>query len=226
MRVVKSKPMRIIIERIPAPMASLYGKASRMVIESYYRQLSEEIVSHLEKGIILDLGTGPGYLPIEIVKKSRSITVHGIDLSGRLIRLAQANASKAGVAHRLRFETGNAAKLRFADGSYDMVISTGMLHHLKNPLKILRECYRVLKPDGEAWLYDPAQVSAHIDPNKLKASLTLLERFMYRLFPLYTLINPSQTYKRDQVVAMISDTPFSEYWVKEKNNELQIRLKK
>ena len=74
--------MRIIIERIPAPMASLYGKCSRMVIESYYRRLSEEIVSHLGKGIILDLGTGPGYLPIEIVKRSSSIRVDGIDLSG------------------------------------------------------------------------------------------------------------------------------------------------
>ena len=58
------------------------------------------------------------------------------------------------------------------------------------------------------------------------ASLTLFERLMYMLFPLFTLINPSQTYKRDQVVAMISDTPFSEYLIKEENNELQIKLKK
>ncbi len=226
MRVVKLKAMRIIIERIPAPMASLYEKCSRMVIESYYRQLSEEIVSGLKKGIILDLGTGPGYLPIEIVKKSPSIKVHGIDLSARLIRMAQTNASKAGVADRLSFETGNATEMRFGDNSYDMVISTGMLHHLKNPLKMLRECYRVLKPGGEAWIYDPAQVSTHIDPKKLKASLTLLERLMYMLFPLFTLINPSPTYKRDQVVAMISATPFSEHRIKEENNELQIRLKK
>ena len=207
-------------------MASLYGKASSMVIDTYYRQLSEEIVSNLKKGIILDLGTGPGYLPIEIVKRSPSIKVHGIDLSTRLIRMAQTNASEAGVTDRLGFETGNAAEMRFGNDSYDMVISTGMLHHLKNPLKMLRECYRVLKPGGEAWIYDPAQVSGHIDPKKLKASLTLSERLMYMLFPLFTLINPSQTYKRDQVVAMISDTPFSEYRIKEENNEIQIRLKK
>lgn len=216
MRVDKSRTMRIIIERIPAPMASLYEKCSRMVIESYYRQLSEEIVSNLEKGIILDLGTGPGYLPIEIVKRSPSIKVHGINLSDRLIRMARTKASKAGVADRLRF----------ADGSYDMVISTGMLHHLKDPLEMLRECYRVLKPGGEAWIYDPARVSGHIDLKELKASLILFERLMYMFFPLFTLINPSQTYKREQIVDMISDTPFSEYRIKEKNNELQIRLKK
>jgi len=36
--------------------------------------------------------------------------------------MARANASKEGVAHRLRFETGNATEMRFRDKSYDMVI--------------------------------------------------------------------------------------------------------
>ncbi|MCD4717170.1 MAG: class I SAM-dependent methyltransferase, partial [Desulfobacterales bacterium] len=83
MRIKKLK-QRIVIERIPGPFASLYEKATRMVIASYYGQVAEEIVAFLKAGTILDLGTGPGYLPIEIVKMSQSIRVIGIDLTRKL----------------------------------------------------------------------------------------------------------------------------------------------
>ena len=141
---------KIIIERIPGPFASLYEKATQMVITSYYGPVAEEIVTSLKAGTILDLGTGPGYLPIEIVKRSPSIRVIGIDLTRKLINTAKRNALKNGVADRLHFEVGNASRLRFENNYCDMVISTGMLHSLKDPVRVLRECYRVLKQGGEA----------------------------------------------------------------------------
>jgi ubiquinone/menaquinone biosynthesis C-methylase UbiE len=217
---------RITIERIPGPMASVYEKATRMVIESYYSQVAGEIVSRLEAGVILDLGTGPGYLPIEIVRRSPSIKVDGIDLTRKFIKMARENAARAGVADKLHFEVGNAAKLQFEDSSYDMVISTGMLHMLKDPIKVLRECYRVLRIGGEAWIYDPAQVSSQIDIRRWKASLTFGERFLYGLFTLLRPFNPLHTYNREQVVEMIAATNFKEYWIEEGDNEIKIKLRK
>ena len=60
-------------ERIPGLLATSYEKASRMVIEGYYSQVAGEIVSHIQQGTMLDLGTGPGYLPIQIVNGHRSL---------------------------------------------------------------------------------------------------------------------------------------------------------
>jgi len=217
---------RVLIESIPAPMASLYEKATRLVIESYYSQVAEQIVSHLKSGTILDLGTGPGYLPIEIVKRSSSITCNGIDLSRKLIKLACDNAVKAGVAGRLHFEVGNAAELRFEDKSYDMVISTGMLHMLKDPVKVLSECYRVLKPGGEAWIYDPARVSSQLNKKKWMASLTFLERLSYLLFKLYTRIIPPHTYSRAQVEEMIAESRFKDYSIEKEDKEIKLKLRK
>lgn len=217
---------RVLIERIPAPLASLYEKATRLVIESYYSGVAEEIVSSFRGDLLLDLGTGPGYLPIEIVRMSSAISCDGIDLSGRLIKMARSNALKAGVAGRLNFEVGNAAKLRFEDESYDMVISTGMLHMLKDPVKVLMECYRVLRPGGEAWIYDPARVSSQMDKVKWKASLNVMERLSYVLFRLYLRISPPHTYGREQVEEMIAATKFKEYEIEEEDNELKIKLKK
>jgi len=217
---------RTIIERIPGPFASLYEKATRMVIESYYGQVAEEIVASLKAGTILDLGTGPGYLPIEIVKRSPCIRVFGIDLTRKLINMAKLNAFRAGVADRLHFEVGNAARLRFENNSYDMVISTGMLHSLKDPVVVLRECYRVLKPGGEVWIYDPARVSSHIDINRWKASFSLKERVLYVLFRLFVIFNPSHTYSRKQVTVIIEATAFDDYEIEEEKDELKIKLKK
>lgn len=214
------------IERIPGPMASVYEKASRMVIDSYYSQVAEEIVSKLKSGIILDLGTGPGYLPIEVVKRAPPIRVDGIDLTSQLIKMAHKSAVKAGVADKLHFEVGNAAKLRFADGSYDMVISTGMLHSLKDPVKVVNECYRVLKPGGEAWIYDPARVSSQIDTKKWKSSLTSRERFLYRLFILFSLFNPPHSYNREQATRIVAATSFKEYRIEEGAGEIKIKLRK
>ena len=197
-----------------------------MVIESYYSGVAEEIVSGFKEGSLLDLGTGPGYLPIEIVKRSPSIKCDGIDLSGRLIKMARVNARKAGVADRLNFEVGNAANLRAQDESYDMVISTGMLHMLKDPVSVLRECYRVMKPGGEAWIYDPARVSSQMNKEKWKASLNFIEKFSYILFKLYLRMNPPYKYSRKQVEEMIDATKFKEYEIEEEGEEIKVKLRK
>ena len=197
-----------------------------MVIESYYSQVADEIVSSSATGTMLDLGTGPGYLPIEIVKRNPEINIVGIDLSKKLIHMAQANAAKAGLSGQLQFEVGNATNLRFDDDVFDMVISTGMLHSLRNPVKVLKEIYRVLKKGGQAWVFDPAKVASDVDRVKWKASLSFGEKFFLRLFKLLGLHKPIATYHRDEVLPMIEASGFKEYNFEEKDNEIRIKLKK
>ena len=166
-----------------------------MVIDSYYSQVADEIASGFTSGTILDLGTGPGYLPVEIVKRKPEAKIIGIDLSKKLIRMARANAARAGFSHQLRFEVGNSGRLHFEDNSFDMVISTGMLHSLKDPVKVFTEIYRVLKDGGQAWIYDPAKVASDVDRLKWKASLNSREKFFLWLFGLLGLHKPIKTYQ-------------------------------
>lgn len=214
------------IERIPGLLASSYEKATRLAIDIYYSKVADEIVSSFKEGLMLDLGTGPGYLPIEIAKRSSNIKIIGIDLSRNLIQMAQQNARNAGVTNRLEFQVGNSARLRFDDGSFDMVLSTGMLHSLRNPLKVLREIYRVLKKGAQAWIYDPAKVASYIDRKKWRASLTRRERFFIWMFTLLKLLRPINTYNRAQVVEMIQATDFAIISLEEDTEEIKIRLQK
>jgi ubiquinone/menaquinone biosynthesis C-methylase UbiE len=216
----------IKIQRIPGVLASSYEKATRLVIKSYYSQVADEIASSFATGTMLDIGTGPGYLPVEIVKRKPDINIIGVDLSKKLIHMAQTNAVKASLSGRLQFQVGNAANLRFDDDTFDMVISTGMLHSLKNPVAVLKEIYRVLKKGGHAWVFDPAKVASDIDRAKWKASLSLSDRFYLRLFKLLGLHKPIATYRRDEVLPMIEASRFKNYNIEEKDNEIRIKLKK
>jgi len=216
----------IKIERIPGPLASSYEKATRLAIDIYYYKVAGEIVSEFKEGLILDLGTGPGYLPLEIAKSAAKVKIVGVDLSRKLIKMALQNTQSAGFADRLDFEVGNSAKLRFEDESFDMVLSTGMLHSLKDPVKVFREIYRVLKKGGQAWIFDPARVAFCIDRKKWRASLTNRERFFLWLFTVLKLLRPMKTYRRDQVVEMIRDIDFEILSIEEEKDEIKIKLRK
>jgi ubiquinone/menaquinone biosynthesis C-methylase UbiE len=140
--------------------------------------------------------------------------------------MAGANAMKAGVAGRVRFEVGNAAKLRYNGDAFDMVLSTGMLHSLKNPTAVLSEMKRVLKEGGQAWIYDPARIIRFIDKNKWKSSLNMRERFFLQVFGLLGLHKPITVYRRDQVIPMIEAAGFRSYAIEEGDGEIRMKLKK
>ena len=216
----------IKIERIPGLLASAYIKATRLVIDSYYRPVAEEIVSTMDKGLILDLGTGPGYLPVEIAKKAPEINIIGIDLSRKLIKAARSNADSAGFDQRLTFKVGDSARLRFKDDSFDMVISTGMLHSLKNPNRVFREIYRVLKHGGQAWVYDPASTGSGHKKKEWEASLALHEKFLLWVFTGLKIHQPAKPLRFQTIRSIIEATDFKDYQIEERKDEVRIKMRK
>ena len=207
-------------------LAPSYEKAARMVVESFYQKIADEILSDFKAGLVLDLGTGPGYLPIEIAKRSPKINVVGIDLCKKLIHIARANAAAAGLSSQLSFEIGNAARLRFQEASFDMVISTGMLHSLKDPVKVFREIHRLLKKDARAWILDPASVASLINRKEWWASLSFRDRFFLRLFKALGLHRPIKPYTRNQITPMIRAAGFQRFAIDETAEEIKIVLEK
>ncbi len=224
---------------MPGFLASIYEKAARMVLNSYYVPMAGEIITESSEirtvdleteRRILDLGSGPGYLPIEIAKRVQNVQIDGVDPISKSIKIARENAVRAGVEDRVHFEVGDASQLRFKKDFYDMIISTGVLHELKDPIKVLNECYRVLKPGGKVFIHDPARISVEIDEKGWKASFNPWERIVYRLFTLFFKCKPPLTYSKKEVIEIIAATNFKQYEVEEYwfkgLRELKIKLKK
>ena len=214
--------------RIPGILASVYDKAAMMVIGSYYSQVADEIVSELKSGTILDVGTGPGYLTIEIVKRAPAIKVDGVDLTREFIKIAQENSIRAGFADKLHFEVMDAANIRAEDNFYDMVFSSGMIHALRSQrvAKFMKECYRVLKPGGRLWIFDPARVHSEIDRKAWWASLNFREKFLLRFYNLLKPFGVNHYYSKEEIMQIIADTDFDIYRVEEGDKEIKVKLRK
>jgi ubiquinone/menaquinone biosynthesis C-methylase UbiE len=215
---------RFKMESIPGLLAASYEKAARLVIESYYAKIAEEIVSDFKAGLLLDLGTGPGYLPIEIAKRCPEIRIIGVDLCDKLIRTARANAEKAGLSGQIRFETGNAGALRFGNAAFDRIISTGMLHSLRDPVGVLKEIHRLLKPGASALIYDPASVSSLIDRDRWHASLSHQDKLFLKIYKMLGLLKPLAPFTRNQIEPLLAAAGFKRYTIEEGKGEIKIIL--
>jgi ubiquinone/menaquinone biosynthesis C-methylase UbiE len=144
-------------ERIPWPFTRFYDRYPNRIFQKWFQRIAANIKDKAISGVILDIGTGPGRLPIQIAKQVKNAKVFGIDLSADMIKIAKRNADKEGVGNRIEFRVGSAYDTGFENNSIDLIVSTGMIHHLKKPLIAFNEMYRILKRGGVAWLFDGRQ---------------------------------------------------------------------
>ncbi len=123
------------------------------------RLVSDVVAAQLPHGArILDVGTGPGTVPIDLATAAPRLTIHGLDLSVQMIDHARAAARSAGCEDRVTFVAGDAGDMPFPDGSFDLIVSSMSQHHWSDAPAVVREICRVLRPGGRAWIYDARYV--------------------------------------------------------------------
>lgn len=138
--------------------AARYDLLLRFLMRGKEQAFRERLLrmARLQPGeAVLDVGCGTGTLAITIKKQfGESVVVTGIDASPEMVARAKMQAARTGV--NADFRDGAAEALSFPDGSFDVVFSTMMLHHLGPKLR--RQCAaeirRVLKPGGRWFVVD------------------------------------------------------------------------
>lgn len=111
---------------------------------------------------VLDVGCGTGTLAILAKKRAGPAgRLCGVDASPEMIARARSKAAKAGV--EVRFENAAAQALPFAESSFDLALSTIMLHHLGPAARreLAAELARVVKPGGRVLIVDFAGRAAN-----------------------------------------------------------------
>lgn len=142
------------VEAFDLPSARLYDLTSGPLFESLFAQIAADLAATFPRGDLLELGSGPGRLAVRLARLAPEPRLTGVDISPDMVERASRRAARAGLSDRVRFEVGDVAALRFADGRFDAVLATFTLHHWPKPAVGLAEIYRVLKPGGEAWIYE------------------------------------------------------------------------
>jgi SAM-dependent methyltransferase len=121
---------------------------------------------------VLDVGCGHGLLLIGAARRLRSGKAIGIDLwqrsdqAGNSPEATWANARLEGVADRIDIKDGDARKLPFADGSFNVIVSSWAIHNIYDApgrAQALREIVRVLKPGGQVVIVDIRHSAEYVE---------------------------------------------------------------
>lgn len=100
-----------------------------------------------EDARVLELGCGPGYFSIEVARRLPVGRLYLFDLQPGMLAMARDRLRRAHCANT-SFVRGDALRLPFRDGFFDVVFLVTVLGEVGDPVRCLREVNRVLLPGG------------------------------------------------------------------------------
>src|ERR1041384_5288624 len=103
---------------------------------------------------VLDLGTGTALIPIERCQRFADCRVMAADAAVSMLELARYNIEVNNLTSRIELAHVDAKKLPFRDAMFDVVMSNSIIHHIPEPIHVLRESVRVTKPGGLLFFRD------------------------------------------------------------------------
>ena len=127
-------------------IAPLYDR-TRPLPEEISEQIGDRILKFVgatPETTFLEPGIGTGRTAFPIIKKGYRYT--GLDASENMMERLRQKVQK--IPHQLTLIQGDASSLPFADNSFDVVLTTHILHLLPDWMEGLKEIQRVLKPTG------------------------------------------------------------------------------
>lgn len=120
-------------------LAGSFLQKSHQILESFFK--SDELFDN-----VLEVGAGSGHhFPYVKHAFKRYVMTDGNE---QMLGIARMKYSSQLLAESLRVEKQDATALSYPDGSFDRLIATHVLEHLPNPVNVLQEWNRVVKPDG------------------------------------------------------------------------------
>ena len=133
---------------------------SPTAIQSRARRTAAEhagfFLPHLRAGMhVLDCGCGPGSITIGLAEVVTPGGVVGIDIEPSQIDLARTQAVQRGCTN-VRFDVGNVLHLPYPEATFDAVFGHTILMQFQDPLPVVAEVCRVVKPGGVVGFREPA----------------------------------------------------------------------
>lgn len=124
----------------------------------FFRKVMREYLDAIEidaAGMVLEVGCGTGVAARTIARRA-SFTgrVMGIDLSPYLVQAARRLADEEGLGELVEFRAGDTRDLDIPDSSFDAVVAHTLVSHVDDPLAVIEETGRVVKPGGRIAIFD------------------------------------------------------------------------
>ena len=136
-------------ERFGTVLSNLYAAFTRIgLMKKFYGFIIDDLKESKFRSI-LDVGTGPGTIPIEL-SRFKPVRIYAVDPSKSMIAIAE---RRAGKATRITFALGSSRYLPFKT-KFDLIISSLSFHHWEKKKESLQYLKTFLTKGGQIRLYE------------------------------------------------------------------------
>ncbi|MHB1586311.1 MAG: methyltransferase domain-containing protein [Acidiferrobacteraceae bacterium] len=151
-------PHRFSNELDEATLESLRTRLEARAQDAVFTTLFDKYIERLALSgstQILEVGCGTGAMLRLLVRRDDFTgEAYGVDQCHSFITTAEQLAGIEGAGSRLSFQVGDAHHLDFPDASFDVVIAHTLISHVTEPVKVLSEMARVVRPTGAVVIFD------------------------------------------------------------------------
>jgi len=125
----------------------LWGVLSKITgVNKEQRAIYKRYLSDVAPGVLLDVGCGSGEY-MKIMKQSGWM-VEGVEVDPIACRFARE-------VNKLLVHQGVLEEVAFQEASFDAIVMNHVLEHVHDPIRLLKECYRLVKPGGRVIVITP-----------------------------------------------------------------------
>ncbi len=130
---------------------------------SWHGLYQNDFAGELKGKRVLELGCGDGMNALAMAKLGAEVVA--VDISSESARIVNEAAQQLNLQQRVEGLGGDFTALPFEDQSFDIIVGKAFLHHLTHELEreYLEKAAELLKPDGEARFFEPAENSRWLD---------------------------------------------------------------
>ena len=153
---------------IPAE-ATAYDEADFSEVNQAFVDRLLELAGPMDRACALDLGTGPGDIPIRVARARPGWHIIGLDASEAMLAIARRAGADAGVNDRIAWLLADAKAAPLPEGAFDVVFSNSILHHVADTAAFWAEVKRLAAPGALIFLRDLSRPAAEADARAIVA---------------------------------------------------------